>query len=206
MIAVVDYGAGNLQSVLNAFEAIGQKAAVVDEPAALAKASAIVLPGVGAFGDAMAALRQRNLLAGLREQVLERKKPYLGICLGLQLLAQESAEHGIHQGLSWIDGTVQRIRPEGGQFRVPHIGWNTIRIERECPLFNGLEDEPTFYFVHSYHLVVHEHMAQVVTASCWHGTTLTASVQHNHIYGVQFHPEKSQRNGLRVLENFVSLI
>ena len=153
MIAVIDYGAGNLRSVVNAFEAIGQKPLVTRHPADLAKASAIVLPGVGAFGEGMEALQRLNLIDALTEQVLGYQKPYLGICLGLQFLAQESFEHGTYQGLGWINGTVRRIVPQGSQYRVPHIGWNDIRLERPCPLFEGLEAEPVFYFVHSYHLV-----------------------------------------------------
>ena len=140
MIAVIDYGAGNLRSVLNAFEAIGREARVVDDPAGLAKASAIVLPGVGAFGDGMARLRRLGLVEALNEQVLNHKKPYLGICLGLQFLAHESFEHGSHEGLGWIGGTVQRIGPQDGRYRVPHIGWNAVQIERSSALFDGLDE------------------------------------------------------------------
>lgn len=206
MIAIIDYGAGNLRSVVNSFAAIGAKTRVVSSPDELGKASAIVLPGVGAFGEGMVRLRQLGLVEALNEQVLTHKKPYLGICLGLQFLAQESFEHGSHQGLGWIGGTVQRIDPQDRRYRVPHIGWNTVQIERPCPLFNGLDEEPVFYFVHSYHLVVKPEALDAVTSSCCHGVTMTASVQKDHILGVQFHPEKSQRNGLKVLENFVRLL
>lgn len=206
MIAVVDYGAGNLRSVVNALEAIGQKPLVTHSPSDLAKAAAIVLPGVGAFGDGMESLRRLHLIEALNEEVLGKKKPYLGICLGLQFLGLESYEHGVHQGLGWIKGAVQRIVPSDDGFRIPHIGWNNVRRERPCLLFEGLDDEPVFYFVHSFHLVVNNEDSQVVTSTCWHGTTVTASVQKNNIYGVQFHPEKSQREGLKLLENFAKLI
>jgi glutamine amidotransferase len=206
LIAIIDYGAGNLRSVVNAFEAIGQKPRVTGDPGDLAAASAIVLPGVGAFGDGMKTLRQMNMIEALNDQVIGKKKPYLGICLGLHFLAQNSYEHGIHEGLGWIAGSVQRIVPGDDKCRIPHMGWNNIHLQRPCPLFEGLEAEPTFYFVHSYHLVVEEGWSEVVTSTCWHGITITASVQKDNIHAVQFHPEKSQRNGLTVLENFVKLI
>jgi glutamine amidotransferase len=206
LIAIIDYGAGNLRSVVNAFEAIGQEPRVTRDPADLAGASAIVLPGVGAFGDGMKTLRHLHLVEALNEQVLGHKKPYLGICLGLQFLARESSEHGAHAGLGWIAGSVQKIVPRDNGYRIPHMGWNDIQISRPSPLFEGLEAEPTFYFLHSYHLVVAEEWRQVVTATCWHGTAIIASVQKDNIHAVQFHPEKSQRNGLTVLENFVKLL
>jgi len=206
LIAIIDYGAGNLRSVVNAFEAIGQNPRVTGDPGDLAGAAAIVLPGVGAFGDGMKTLRRMRLVDALQEQVLGKKKPYLGICLGLHFLARMSFEHGSHEGLGWIDGSVQKIVPGDDKYRIPHMGWNNIHLERPCPLFAGLEAEPTFYFVHSYHLVVAEGWSEVVTSTCRHGISITASVQKDNIYAVQFHPEKSQRNGLTVLENFVQLI
>lgn len=206
MIAIIDYGAGNLRSVVNAFEAIGQKPRVTRDPADLAAAVAVVLPGVGAFGDGMKTLRQMHMIEALNEEVMGKKKPYLGICLGLQFLARESSEHGIHQGLGWVSGTVQKIVPAGGQYRIPHMGWNNIQIVRPCPLFHGLNPEPTFYFVHSYHLVMDEGKQEIVTATCWHGTTITAGIRQDNIFAVQFHPEKSQENGLKVLENFARLL
>ena len=206
MIAVIDYGAGNLRSVVNAFEAIGQQPLVTNNPADLTRASAIVLPGVGAFGDGMKTLRDLNLIEALNEQIIGKKKPYLGICLGLQFLAREGFEHGTHKGLGWIDGTVQRIVPNDDKYRIPHIGWNDIQVRQPIPLFENLEEEPVFYFVHSYHLVVEGDSPDVVTSTCWHGTAVTASVQKDNVYAVQFHPEKSQQNGLKLLENFVELI
>ena len=206
MIAVVDYGAGNLRSVANAFESIGTKISVVKDPDELVKAAAIVLPGVGAFGDCMEALRRQKLVEPLEELVFGQKLPYLGICLGMQFLAEESLEKGRHRGLGWIRGKVELMSPNNGNFRIPHMGWNDINYREACPLFDGLGEKPVFYFVHSYHLVVTEDEADCVTASCWHGLTVTAAVQKDNIFGVQFHPEKSQENGLKVLENFIKSI
>jgi glutamine amidotransferase len=202
MIAIIDYDAGNLRSVFNAFEAIGQKAFITRDPAKLKRAKAIVLPGVGAFGDGMASLKRMNLIEVLNEEIVEKKKPYLGICLGMQFLANESEELGNHRGLGWIDGSVRIIRPNDPKFRIPHIGWNNIEVKKKAPLFEGFSGDPVFYFVHSYHL----EPEGSPSATCWHGTTVTASIQKDNIFGVQFHPEKSQKEGLKVLENFVKII
>lgn len=206
MIVVIDYGAGNLRSVVNALEAIGQKPLLTNNPSDLAKAVGIILPGVGAFGAGIESLQRLNLIEALSEQIIDKKKPYLGICLGLQFLARESFEHGNYKGLGWVDGTVQKIVPNDHQYRIPHIGWNDIQIRSHSPLLEDLEEKPVFYFVHSYHLVVDTESSDVVTATCWHGTDLVASIQKDNIFAVQFHPEKSQRNGMKLLENFVKLI
>lgn len=202
MIAIVDYDAGNVRSVFNAFESIGQKPLITRDPDMLKKAIAIVLPGVGAFGDGMASLKRMNLTEVLSEEVMVKKKPYLGICLGMQFLAKESEEMGVHRGLGWIDGSVRLIRPNDPKFRIPHIGWNNIEVKNKVPLFEGFDESPVFYFVHSYHFVPESSPS----ATCWHGTTVTASIQKDNIFGVQFHPEKSQKDGLKVLENFVKII
>jgi glutamine amidotransferase len=206
MITIIDYEAGNLRSVHNAFEAIGQKSVVTSDPADLARASAIVLPGVGAFGDCIESIRRRNLMESLSEAVLVKKVPFLGICLGMQFLSRESHEMGIQKGFGWIDGTVRLIEPNDRRFRVPHIGWNDIQIKQQLPLFEDISEEPVFYFVHSYHFEVADNDADVISATTWHGATITASVQKENIFGVQFHPEKSQADGLKLMENFVKLI
>jgi len=206
VIAIIDYGAGNLRSVVNAFEAIGSQPLVTNHPGDLAEASAIVLPGVGAFGDGMECLRRLGFIEALTEEVMEKKKPYLGICLGMQFLGRQSFEHGTNAGLGWLPGSVQRIVTGDQKFHVPHIGWNDVRLERRSPLFDGLPLEPVFYFVHSFHLVLEDEEKEAVTSTCWHGVTITASVQKDHIFGVQFHPEKSQESGLKLLENFVKLL
>ncbi len=206
MIAVIDYGAGNLRSVVNAFEAIGQKPQVTNKPADLKASDAIVLPGVGAFGDGMSNLRRTGMVEALNEEVLDKKKPYLGICLGLQFLAQLGLEHGTHEGFGWVKGKVIRLEPNETRFRVPHIGWNGLDTRRSFPLFENLEDGPIFYFVHSYHLVPEAEDRDVISATCDHGQDVTAAVQKGNIFGVQFHPEKSQRSGLTVLKNFVKFV
>jgi glutamine amidotransferase len=195
MIAIIDYGASNLRSVANAFKIIGCEAQITNVPADLEKASAIVLPGVGAFGDGMKMLRELNLITTLNEQVIGYQKPYLGICLGLQFLAKESVEYGIHKGLGWIDGIVQKIVTGEHRFRVPHIGWNEVNIQQDNPLFRNIDATPVFYFVHSYQFVAEGDSVNVITSTCWHGITIKASVQKDNIYAVQFHPEKSQQNG-----------
>lgn len=206
MITIIDYGAGNLRSVVNAFEAIGQSPTVTNNPADLNESSAIVLPGVGAFGDGMSIIHKMNLVEALNEQVLAKQKPFLGICLGMEFLARESYELGNHAGLGWVDGIVERIAPnDDATYRIPHIGWNNLEIVRPSTLFEGLEDSPTFYFLHSYHLVVADSCAEAIKSTCWHGTTITASIEKDNIFAVQFHPEKSQRAGLKLLENFARL-
>ena len=206
MIGVIDYGAGNLRSVLNAFTALGQDPFVIQKPSELARASGIVLPGVGAFGKGMAKLKQLDLIEPLNEAVLVQKKPFLGICLGLQFLASVSREQGEHKGLAWLNGTVEVIVPASPQYRIPHMGWNNVALKRTTPLFEGVSQMPTFFFVHSYQLVLERDDARFVTSTCDHGTTIIASVQKDNIFGVQFHPEKSQADGLCVLKNFVNLI
>jgi glutamine amidotransferase len=206
MITIVDYGAGNLRSVANAFDAIGCKTRVTRDPDDLATASAIVLPGVGAFGDGIDALRGLGLVEALREEVVERGKPYLGICLGLQFLADESEEHGRQVGLGWLKGAVRRIEPADPTYRVPHIGWNPLRIDGDDPLLADLGASPVMYFVHSYHFVPDAGSRGAVTSTCSHGETIVASVHRDNIHAVQFHPEKSQGAGLKLLENFVERI
>jgi len=206
MIGVIDYGAGNLRSVLNAFMALGQTPFVIQKPSELVRASGVVLPGVGAFGKGMEKLKQMDLIEPLNEAVLVKKKPFLGICLGLQFLASVSREQGEHKGLGWLNGTVDEIVPSSPRYRIPHMGWNNVAVERTTPLFGGLSETPTFFFVHSYELVLDRDDTRFVTSTCDHGTKIIASVQKDNIFGVQFHPEKSQADGLCVLKNFVNLI
>lgn len=206
MIAIINYGAGNLRSVFNAFEAIGQKPYITSKPGELTKADAIILPGVGAFGDGMASLRKQNYIETLKEEILVKKKPYLGICLGMQFLADVSMEMGEHSGLGIINGVVRMISPSDSKFRIPHIGWNNIAIRKRTPLFVGLENEPVFYFVNSYHFEPEDEEVDKISSTCWHGNFITASIQKDNIFGVQFHPEKSQQTGLKLLENFIKVI
>jgi glutamine amidotransferase len=199
MIAVIDYGMGNLASVLNALRPIAPDAAPVVGPDGLAEADGIVLPGVGAFGDAMRRLGERGLDAAI-VAAAERGTPLLGICLGMQLLATTGFEFGEHRGLGLVPGEVRPI-PAADGLRIPHMGWNDVEEARGVLLDGAVA--PTFYFVHSYALVADDpaHVTGVVE----YGTRLTAVVERGNVLGVQFHPEKSQDDGLLVLRNFARL-
>jgi glutamine amidotransferase len=196
MIGVVDFGMGNLLSVQKALERVGCPARVARTAEELAESERLVLPGVGAFGQAMANLEQRELLAPLRSACAEGK-PLLGICLGLQLLFEASEEHGYHEGLGLFRGDVCRFP---GDVRVPHIGWNQLRITRESPLFEGIPDNTFFYFVQSYY--VRPEDATLVAGTTEYGVPFAAAIGRKNVFGVQFHPEKSQQAGLRLLANF----
>lgn len=202
MIAVVDYGMGNLRSVANAFEAIGAPVRVTSRPQDLEEAERIVLPGVGAFGEAIGRLREIGMVDAMHKAVVEAKKPFLGICLGMQLLAERSFEHGEHPGLGWIPGCVRRIEPRDPTLRVPHVGWNSVTTRGASGLFRGLPHDPAFYFVHSFWFDVEDSAA--VVGTCDYGGQLVAAVCRDHVFGTQFHPEKSHHAGLTLLKNFVA--
>ena len=200
MIAVVDYGMGNLRSVLNAFDAIGAPAELVAEPAQVQGAERIVLPGVGAFRDAIAALRERGLAQAVRDAAAAGR-PILGLCLGMQLLATRSHEFGEHDGLGLIGGSVERISTEPG-LRIPHVGWNDLEVRRADAILGGLGPEPTFYYVHSYEFVADD--PESVTGVTDYGRAVTATVGSGNVFGVQFHPEKSAADGLALLRGFAA--
>lgn len=199
-LTLIDYGMGNLGSVHNALRFLGQESHISSAPQDIENADAYVLPGVGAFGEAMARLNRLGLIEPLAEQVLERRKPLLGICLGMQLLAQDSREHGFHRGLGWIDGHVLPI-PAGRGIRVPHVGWSETEFDAADPLFQRIEPGACFYFDHSYHL---ECDPSLIAAKCDYGVEITAMIQRDNIVATQFHPEKSQRAGLKLLRNFLN--
>lgn len=202
MIVVIDYGICNVRSVVKALELIGGNVVVSDRAKDLEKADRIVLPGVGAFGDGMKNLRTLGLIEALSEQVIQKRKPFLGICLGMQLLARESHEFGVHQGLGWIPATVKPLTFNNNSLKVPHIGWNEVYRQVDTPLFVGVSKMPTFYFVHSYHMVCDT--PDFVAAWCDYGGPFTAAIQRGNIFATQFHPEKSQDEGLHILENFLN--
>lgn len=195
MIAIVDYGMGNLRSVQKAFEYLGYDAAITDQTKSLAEASHIVLPGVGAFRDAIAALKQKGLDEVIKKEVA-KGKPFLGICLGMQMLFDKSLEDGEYEGLGLIGGEVVRFETE---LKIPHIGWNTLFYNKRTQLFNGIEDN-NFYFVHSYHAA--KVAKEDVETTCVYGYEFVSSVNRDNVWGVQFHPEKSGDTGLRLLKNF----
>jgi imidazole glycerol-phosphate synthase subunit HisH len=198
-VLVIDYSMGNLRSVANALRAEGAQPVVSRDPDDLAQAAKIVLPGVGAFGDGMRNLREGGWIEPLEREVLEHGKAFLGLCVGMQLLASRGTEHGEHAGLGWIEGTVDRLPSD--HVRVPHIGWNDVEIRNGSLLYTGLEGSATFYFVHSYALIPREE--NIVTGSCSYGMEFAASVELGNIHATQYHPEKSQGAGLAVIRNFL---
>lgn len=202
MIAIIDYGVGNLFSLESSFAAIGMDVTVTSDPAVLKAVDKLLLPGVGAFGDAAAKLRSTGLDAVIKELAAEGK-PLLGICLGMQLLFDKSLEYGEHQGLGLIPGTVKPIADVIPQdLKIPHIGWNGLHFHRDCPLFHDLREGECVYFVHSFYA---SDCADAVTATAEYGTELTAAVAKGNVYGCQFHPEKSGSTGLKILKAFAEL-
>jgi imidazole glycerol-phosphate synthase subunit HisH len=202
MIAVIDYGAGNLQSVVKAIRHIGCDVSVVTRAEELESASAAILPGVGAFGDSMACLQKSGLINPILS-FIDSGKPFLGICLGLQLLFEESEESPGVKGLGVFRGRICRI-PDALGLKIPHIGWNSLEIQKEGGLFEGLAPNPYVYFVHSYFLRAADR--DVVTSTTTYGTLIDASVERANVSATQFHPEKSGAAGLLMLRNFVSRI
>jgi glutamine amidotransferase len=208
MIAIVDYGMGNLRSVHKAVEQVGAAVQVTSDPREVQAASKIILPGVGAFRDCMRNLEDRGLLEPVMSAI-EAGKPFLGICLGLQLLFEQSDEFGVHQGMGVLPGHVTRFPEAIGDadtnqpLPIPHMGWNTVEIKQSTPLFAGIEDSSFFYFVHSYYAIPED--PKDIAATTSYGIEFACVVQRANIYAVQFHPEKSQANGLRLLSNFARL-
>lgn len=200
MIAIIDYGMGNLRSVQKGFETVGWEAVVVDKPEAVDRAAGVVLPGVGAFADAMRNLRETRMAEAVHRAV-ETGKLFLGICLGLQLLFDYSEEFGPTKGLGIFPGAVRRL-PRG--LKVPHMGWNEIIVRRRVSLLDGIPGDARFYFVHSYYVDPAD--ADVVVAQTEYGIRFASIVGRGNVFGIQFHPEKSSRMGLRILENFGKLV
>jgi len=197
MIAIIDYGMGNLRSVEKGFEKVGAKVIVTRDIAEIRRATGVVLPGVGAFKDCMDNLKKFNLVEIVKESVLVEQKPFLGICLGLQLLFSHSEEGAGSEGLGIFEGKVKKFE---GDLKIPHMGWNQVSIKKDNPLFVGIEDETYFYFVHSYYVAPEDE--NIVLTETNYGGVFVSSVWRNNIFATQFHPEKSQDSGLKILENF----
>ena len=200
-VAIVDYLAGNLRTVQKAVERLNRAADIVQRGEALANADAIILPGVGAFGHGMENLAQAGFVEALRREVLERGKPLLGICLGMHLLGTRGFEGGEMPGLGLLPMSVPRFDLSKCSVRLPHNGWNSVTIKPESILFKGVPEGADFYFVHSYHVVCDGEA--MVAARCDYGYPFAAALEHENIFATQFHPEKSQRHGLRLLDNFL---
>ena len=199
MIAIVDYGMGNLRSVQKAFEKMGNSAEIVDTPANVEKAAAVVLPGVGAFADAMAQLKSRGMDKALRDAI-DAGKPFLGVCLGLQLLFEQSFEDGQHEGLGVLSGSVRQL---SGGVKIPHMGWNRLQARKRSPLLKGTPEDCYFYFVHSY--VVEPTDPDVVLTTTEYAGEFVSGVEKDNVTAFQFHPEKSGDCGLNILRNFGKL-
>lgn len=201
MIGIIDYDAGNLKSVEKAFTFLGEEVLITRDYKELLKADKVILPGVGSFGDAMNNLHKYDLISPIKD-IIARGVPFLGICLGLQLLFERSDESLGIEGLSILEGEILRI-PDKKGLKIPHIGWNSLQVKKEAPLFQGIEEEPYVYFVHSYYLKAKQESEVMATTD--YSTRIDASVQKNNIYACQFHPEKSGEVGLKILKNFASI-
>ncbi|MDQ3813580.1 MAG: imidazole glycerol phosphate synthase subunit HisH [Armatimonadota bacterium] len=201
MITIVDCGINNLRSAQKAFEHLGFETKVTRDPADVAVAEKIVLPGVGAFGAAMKSLQDTDLVEPLRE-FIAAGKPFLGICLALQLLFDCSEELGVHEGLGVVSGKVERL-PDAPDLKIPHMGWSALHFPQDSKIFTGVPNGSMVYFVHSYHAVPQE--CDVVAATCRHGVEFVAAVERDNLMAVQFHPEKSSTVGLKILDNFARL-
>lgn len=195
-------GMGNIRSVANALIALNCDIKILEDVHGLSEAERIVLPGVGAFGDAMRHLREGNWIEPLEREVLKKGKIFLGICLGLQVLGTTGTEHGLHQGLNWIPGKVDRLQVSP-KLRIPHVGWNNVLFQIRTGFYSDLGETQAFYFVHSYALEPED--KSVVSGVCEYGTVFTASIQKDNIIATQYHPEKSQKAGLAVLKNFLKM-
>ena len=200
-VCILDYGSGNVQSVFNLFNSIAGRVILSNDPAEIVRASHLVLPGVGAFGSTMRKMRSALPMELLERTVLIEQKPFLGICVGMQVLASRGLEFGDLAGLGWIAGRVERLEANG--LRLPHIGWNDIVCKQASPFLDGLDSKPDFYFAHSYAFYVEN--PDHVLATAHYGAEFCSVVRRENVLGVQFHPEKSQRAGLRLANNFLSL-
>lgn len=201
MIAIIDYDAGNIKSVEKALKFLGQEAVATRDRGVILGADKVILPGVGAFGDAMGKLEKSGLDEVIRE-VVRRKTPFLGICLGLQLLFESSEESPGVKGLGVLKGKIVRL-PENEGLKIPHMGWNSLKFPRSGRLFAGLSEDPYVYFVHSYYLRAEDE--EIVTAVTEYGTEIHASVEKENVFACQFHPEKSSDTGIQILKNFVGI-
>ena len=201
MVAIIDYDAGNIKSVEKAIQFLGEEVIITRNPDEILSASRVILPGVGAFGDAMEKLHNYGLVPVIQE-VVKRKIPFLGICLGLQLLFERSEESPGVEGLGILQGEIKRI-PDKDELKIPHIGWNSLKYPNSGRLYEGISEDSYVYFVHSYYLEAKE--PEIVMASTEYGTYIHASVEKDNVFACQFHPEKSSTVGLKILENFLKI-
>ena len=203
-VGVIDYGLGNITSVCGAVDRLGHEAVASGDPDVLGRTEKLILPGVGAFKDGLERLRSRGLVTPLTAAVCDRGTPILGICLGAQLMTRSSEEFGRHDGLGWVEARVRRLAPADRSMRVPHVGWNDIEVVADDPLFAGIPSDALFYYVHTF--AIHVDDPKIVLGTCDYGGTFVAAYRVGNICATQFHPEKSQKHGLTVLENFLTRI
>ena len=201
-VAIINYGMGNLNSVRRAFEDIGAEAIIANHPSVLYEVNRVVLPGVGAFAEGMAHLSHGGWITAMHDVVVNQNKPLLGICLGMQMLATRGHEGGLTEGLGLIPGQVQRLDVLGCNHRIPHVGWNDVSYKTEDLLFEGIPESSDFYFVHSYAFVPES--AEHLIATVPYGVDFAAAIRNGHVFGCQFHPEKSSKAGRQLLKNFMS--
>ncbi|MBR5596660.1 MAG: imidazole glycerol phosphate synthase subunit HisH [Lachnospiraceae bacterium] len=201
MVAIIDYDAGNIKSVQKAIEYLGEEVIITRNPEEILQASRVILPGVGAFGDAMEKLHKYHLVEVIKE-VVNKGIPFLGICLGLQLLFEKSDETPGVEGLGILEGEIKRI-PDYDELKIPHIGWNSLKYPNKGKLYEGIAEDSYVYFVHSYYLEAKNQ--DIVVATTDYGTCIHASVEHDNVFACQFHPEKSSTVGLKILENFLKV-
>ncbi len=199
-VCILDYGSGNVKSVFNLLSTLIDDVVISNASAEIANASHIVLPGVGAFGTAMRKIRETLPMDDLEQAVLTEKKPFLGICVGMQVMASRGVEFGEHAGLGWIAGSVEKL--DVNDLPLPHVGWNNVICKQASPLLEGLGGDPDFYFVHSF--VFNVANPKHMLASTNYGEEFCSVIQHENLFGVQFHPEKSQRTGIKLMKNFLS--
>jgi len=203
MIAIVNYGVGNLASVKNMLKKAGYESVLVSDAEAIERATKIILPGIGAFDHCMTEFNNSGLREAVTQKTLKDKTPLLGICVGLQML-MENSEEGVEPGLGWIAGKTVKFKKEKlGDLKIPHMGWTSVQIAKKTALTEGLGDQPRFYFVHSYYVQPDDKTDEMLTAH--YGYDFTAAVNRDNIYGAQFHPEKSHKYGMKILENFARL-
>ena len=203
MVTIVDYGMGNLASVKNILRYLGYDSVISGDIKDITQADKLILPGVGHFGRAMEEINKRGMIEILNTQVMDKKVPVLGICLGMQLLLS-SSEEGEAEGLGWIPGQVTRFNPaDMGELKVPHMGWDYVKVEQNNPIVNGVDDNSRFYFVHSYHAQCENRENCIATTE--YGITFDSIIGRDNIYGAQFHPEKSHKFGMQLLNNFLKL-
>lgn len=202
-VGIINYGLGNLHSVAGAVERLEYQPRISGDAAELASCAKLILPGVGAFGKGMENLRECGLIEPLTDLVIHKKKPVFGICLGFQLLCKHSEEFGMHDGLGWIDAEVKRINTNGQDLRLPHVGWNDLEQTADSVLYREIPKDALFYYVHTF--CVKPNQPGITVGECEYGERFTAVIQQENIFGTQFHPEKSQWWGLKLLENYLKL-